>query len=465
MYAGNPYAAAPYAGTSGTPAPNILLRVGDHEFAINFDDVIDPDDPIHVLDGLNIKWNVDESDPWPAQPGPGECTIGFYTGDVDNLEDVDINTPFSVVLTDADGNVFGTFHGRVAQLDAQPIKRNAGLFTLYTVRGVGYTVDLNELPIIIDAEWPAESADDRFGRIVAAIAAAGGPTVEPPADCDSAAFEAYAAGTTTAGALLNDHLRQVAVPGDFGPERYLLVPVVVADELDHFECVRLIRTVDAALLPGTLDVVGGVLTLVFPDDEADGLVPAELVHLDSSWTRLKYRAVNRVTVTGNSVTAEASRPGVPVKLAMDTTLTDAAAAQRMAELYLPDPAENNGWVVDTLRLEAWRQPSTITPSWFPDHREDPASTSVYVMPIAVVGIAPEINLAGNQAYAGQLTSVSLTLAERKPMVDFSLRLQLPLGIGAEAASWEWLEDEHPTVTWEDVDPDLSWYEARLARRS
>lgn len=445
------------------PIYTITLKVGTHEFTITSDCTIDPDDPIQVLDGLTAGWEIPESGAWPAQPDPVEATIRLWTDDVANLADVNIGTPMSIVAVDQVGDVFLTAHGRVGEMTARPVRRPSGTFMLYTLPCVDYTVDYAELPIVITEEWPAESADDRFARIAAAITAAGGAPLDPPADTGSAAFKALAAGTTTAGALVADHLRQIAVDGTYGPERYLLTPVVVADELDHFECVLLERTVDAALLPGTFDVVDGLLTLVFPDDIADGLVDACDLDLETPWKRLKYRAANQVTVTADGYTAIVRRPGPPVKLELSSTLTDVDAIDRMAQLYLPDVDESNGWVADTFTLYAWRTPSAITPAWFPDHRADPASPAVYVMPIAVVGIPPELNLAGNIAYAGQLSRVQLTIADQKTRVEFALRRQLPLGIGDDAASWDWVGTEFPTITWDDVDPDMSWYEARLAR--
>lgn len=444
------------------PLYTVTLKVGAHEFTITSDDTFDEDDPIQVLDNLTIGWELDEAAAWPTQPDAPTCTVGFYTLDVAELADVEIGTLMSVVLTDPTGAVFGTFHGRVAEQTAVIVKRGDTLAVLYTLQGVGYTVDLDELPIITEA-WPAESGDDRFARIVAAIAAAGGPVVEPPADVDTAAFAAQNAITTNAGDLLGTHLAQVAIPGTYGPQRYIVVPVVVADELDHFECVLLDKTVDAALLPGTFDVVDGLFTLTFPDPAAAGLVDACNVDLSTPWKKLKYRAVNHVTVTGDAFTVQATRPGPPVRSNLSTTLTDLAAGERMAQLYLPDVDETNGWTPDRFRLYAHRAQACIVPSWFPDHRQDPASTAVYVMPIAILGIPPQVNLAGEIVYAGQLSAVQLTISRRKILVDFALRRQLPLGIGDDAASWDWVGTEFPTVTWDDVDPALSWYDARLAR--
>lgn len=435
------------------------ITIGDHVFVIQAGDEVTPG--LQVLDNLQISWATDESRPWPAQPGTVTCALGLWTNDVTDLSDVVIGTPIAVVLTDLVGEVFATFHGRVARMAAQP-RRNNGLGMLYSITGVDYTVDLTELSVTVD-DWPAETGAARFARIVSAIEAAGLSLDDTDLDPGDAAFEERAGGATTALELLESHLVQVAVDTDPGLQRYIVAPVVVAGLLDHFAIVRQDSIVDAALLPGVLDVIEGVFQLTFPDTTADGAVDACVIELAATWNRLKYRATNQVTVTGQTVSAYASRPGPPVRLNLQTTLTDQDAADRMAQLYLPDVDETNGWVADTFTVHAHRQPYSITPAWFPDHRDDPATTAVYVMPIAILGIPAAINLAGEDVYAGQLVKVALRIAKRRILVDFGLRRQLPASAGDDAVTWQWVKDNHPTVDWTDVDPALTWYDARLGR--
>ncbi len=435
------------------------ITIGDHSWIIQAGDEIEPG--IQVLDNLRIGWATDESRPWPAQPGTVTCDIGLWTTDVADLDDVVIGTPIAVVLTDVLDNVFATFHGRVAREAAQAKRKAAGM--LYALTGTDYTVDLAEQPITIAADWPAEAAEDRFDRIVAALAAVG-ITLDPPADFGTAAFDAFTAGTTTALELVESHLAQIAIESGYSLQRYVVAPVVVADVLDRFSCVLLEAVVDASLLPGTLVDNGGVLELAFPDMAADGVVDACAVDLGATWNRLKYRAATQVTVSG-PVTGTATRPGPPVRLNLQTTLTDQAAADAMAALYLPDVDESNGWVADTFRLNAHLVPVAITPAWFPDHRDDPANLAVYAMPLALVGIPANINLAGDlDVYAGQLVKVDLRIAKRRIYVDFSLRRQLPTSDGADALTWDALAADFPTLTWDDIDPSLTWYDLRLARR-
>lgn len=439
------------------------IVIGDHSWTIAHDDVIDPDDPIHVLDQLRIGWQLDESKPWPTQPAPVQALVRLLTTDVDELDDVTVGTPMSIVLVDDDDNLLATFHGRVSQDTATPLRRPSGLYMLYQVSGVDYTVDPAETPLALADPLPAADADDRFAVIVALAAAAGLAPITAPTDVDSAAFAEYRAATTNAAALLGSHLEQIAVDVGDGLQRPILVPVVVDDVLDHYETPLLARVVDASLLPATFAVEDGLLVLVFPDIFAEGVVDAHKTLLDTVWNRLKYRAANRVIVATDDFIVEASRPGPPVKLELTSTLTDEPAARRMAELYLPDVDETNGWVADPFTLLAYIDQSQIIPTWFPDHRADPAATTVYVQPIAVVGVAGNINLAGNQAYAGQLSQAQLTIAKGRIVVTFALRRQLPVGVGDDAASWAWAQTEFPTVAWEDIDPGLSWYEARLGK--
>jgi hypothetical protein len=451
-------------GTTETPpGPEgeyvVTLKVGSHEWTISYDDVLDPDDPVQVLDQLKIGWELNESDPWPAQPRGATCEIGFYATNVDELDaDLAVGTPMSAVLEDGDGNEFATFHGRVTEPRATPIKRRAGLRMLYGLRGDDYTADLYEEPVTITG-WPAEDADARMDRIVD-LAATVGITLEAPADTGTAAFEELSEGTYTIGSLVEDHLRQIVVEG---PARYVVAPVIVDDLLDHFECVLMDTTADASALPGTFAIVGGLLTLVFPDTEATGVVDAGDVNLDTTWTRLKFRAINRVKVAGSTVTAEAARGGPPVRLDLTTTLTDQDTADLMAELYLPDTDEALGWVADEFLYYAHRHQEGLLPKWFPDHREDPPTTAAYVNPHLILRIPSNINLAGTKALAGQLSKASVELDSRKVLVRFALRRNLPLPTGEDAASWEWAQDTFPSVAWEDIDPGLSWFEARLGK--
>ena len=452
------------ADTDTPPGPEgeytVTLKVGSHSWTITHADVLDVDATVQVLDGLKISWQLNESDPWPAQPQGVTCSVGFYATHVDELDaDLAIGTPMSAVLEDGDGNVFATFHGRVTQPQARPIRRKAGLRMLYQLTGDDYTADLYEEPVTILEAWPAESADDRMARIVA-LAATVGITLEPPADTGSAAFEELTAGTTTIGELVADHLRQIVIDG---PKRYIVTPVVVDDLLDHFECVLLETTVDAAVLPGTWAIVDGLLTLVFPDTEADGVVDAGDVDLDTSWTRLKFRAINRVKVAGQTVTAEASRGGPPVRLELGTTLTDQDTADLMADLYLPDTDEAFAWVADEFLYYAHRHQEGLLPPWFPDHRDDPPDLTAYVNPLVILRIASNINLAGSTALAGQLSKATVELNRRKILVRFALRRNLPQATGVDSASYQWVYDNFPAVTYADVDPEISYYEARLAR--
>lgn len=442
-----------------------VIELGDHSWTIVSGEC--EDEEVVVLDGLRIAWNVDESKPWPAQPNPVECSLSVWVEDVADFADVGIGTPLSVVLTDVADNVFGTFHGRISSEGSVARNRGpAGLGMLYSLSAVDYTVDLAETPVTITAEWPAEDADTRVARVFTAIAGAGLTMGSPPSGFGSAAFEALSAGTTTAAALLEDHLSQLAVDSGNGLTRYIMVPVApdAFGGLKYFEAVLLDRTVDAALLPGTLDVVDGVLVLTFPDLDADGVVDACAVDLNVPWTRLKFRAVNVVTVAGGTVTASAAHGGPPVRLTLGTTLTDQTAAERMAALYLPDLDEANGWVANTFRLYAHREPGAIVPAWFPDHRTDPPDTDVYVMPLALVGIPPNINLSSDlDAYSGQLVRSELLIERKKLNVDFGLRRQIPGSVGADALTWDDVASLWPSLTWDDVDPALSWYDARLGK--
>jgi hypothetical protein len=453
-------------GDTDLPAPpegsyTVTLKVGAHEWIITHEDVLDIDAEVHVLDGLRLGWELNESDPWPSQPEPATIDVGFYATNVEELDvDLAIGTPMYAILEDGDGNVFATFHGRVTESRATPIKRKAGLRMLYQIKGDDYTVDLDEATVTITADWPAEAALDRMYRIDQVGRSAGISMVLPGA-FGAGQFELLTAGTYTMRQLIAETLRQMILPG---PVRYIVAPVVDVDGLlDHFEFVLLENEVDASALPGTFAIIDGLWTIVFPDTEATGVVDAGDVNLNTTWTRLKYRAVNRVKVTGSSIIAEAIRPGPPVRLDLQTTLTDQATADLMAELYLPDTDEALGWVADEFLFYAHRHQEGLLPLWFPDHREDPPVTDAYVNPLVLLRIPQNINLAGTTALAGQRSKASLEIRERRVEVRFALRRQLPTSAGVDLVTYQWVQDNFPTVTYADVDPGLSYYEARLGR--
>jgi hypothetical protein len=451
--------------TDAPPPPEgsytVTLKVGAHEWIITHEDVLDIDAEVHVLDGLKLGWELNESDPWPSQPEPATIDVGFYATNVEELDvDLAIGTPMYAILEDGDGNVFATFHGRVTESRATPIKRKAGLRMLYQIKGDDYTVDLDEATVTITADWPAEAALDRMYRIDQ-IGRSAGISMVLPGAFGAGQFELLAAGTYTMRQLIAETLRQMILAG---PVRYIVAPVVDVDGLlDHFEFVLLENEVDASALPGTFAIIDGLWTIVFPDTEATGVVDVGDVNLNTTWTRLKYRAVNRVKVTGSSITAEAIRPGPPVRLDLQTTLTDQATADLMAELYLPDTDEALGWVADEFLFYAHRHQEGLLPLWFPDHREDPPVTDAYVNPLVLLRIPENINLAGTTALAGQRSKASLEIRERRVEVKFALRRQLPTSAGVDLVTYQWVQDNFPTVTYADVDPGLSYYEARLGK--
>lgn len=448
------------------------VSIGDHDFTVSSLDDFDADLGLQVLDGLKIWWGFSEAAPQPAQPNPVQVALRFWALDTDQLADVELGTPFSFTLTNLDGDLVARFDGRVAQMLASPLRRaNKPPALLYSISGVDYTVDLKETPIT-GYVWPEENAGYRWPRIVEAAAAAG-VTIVPPPYGTLANYAAVTVNNTNLGAILDEHLATLTFQNNqySKPQRYIVVPVVVDGTLDRFECALQTDTVDSALLPGTFDVVDDLFTLVFPDDDADGMIPAGLaagVELASTWTKLKYRAVNDVTVTSGTLVGHAARDldKPRVRLSLTSNITHRGSLALAALLYLPQGDVGSSWAPDPLRLHASRKPAVLLPSWFPDHTEDPANTDVYAFPFVVDGIAESINLAGRLGvYAGELASVALTVAKAKFIVDFALRRQLPLNAGADAASCEWVLDTFPTITPADVDPDLTCYEARLARRT
>jgi hypothetical protein len=202
-------------------------------------------------------------------------------------------------------------------------------------------------------------------------------------------------------------------------------------------------------------------------------------------------------VTRNTNTiGEWSGPGA------DTPSNAAAIAnwQRLGGMMIPPPQNPAGWGPDTFRWLLYKDPIGLErfPIIFPRHdaTNQPTPrvlrTACYVRPIVVVDIPPEWNAA--DAYrdwiGGQLASVTLTIENGSPVVDFQLVPTLPeaanpatgannwnSGTGtwnARTGVWNDLIPGRPAFRWSDtalvgrVWNDLhpqSWNMYRLARGS
>lgn len=124
------------------------------------------DDGGRVLDGLTASW---DSDPlwFPSQPDPSTLRMSLWEPNPSNGPRVFQGQEISVIVHGHDADTskpaFLSWHGRMSDVEASPF----GDGIAYDMTCVDHRAALSEQRIG-DEPWPAESAGDRFTRIVAA---------------------------------------------------------------------------------------------------------------------------------------------------------------------------------------------------------------------------------------------------------------------------------------------------------
>lgn len=478
-------------------------------YVVKSTDPLDDTDPSQVLDSLRVGWAFPSGQPWPSQPDPVTLTVGLLAKTASDFAWVTEGTPIALdVYDDPDaGDVWLTFRGRVGVPTATPVRRPSGPRTVFTLPCLDYTIDLRETVAAFSAR-PGEEAPDRVIAMQSDVrAAAGGLAIfpDPPAllsldygfapAMDTAKFEATAARTTDVMSAFEDVARQENAVGNLVAKprfrRWYVRPMVgVPGYAYPFKWVWYSSDIDAVDLPGVLEVDAGILGLVIPETmdalPTRGRVAGSQVPFDSvGWRSGKSRAVSVVTVTGNDWAAQVSYPSFarPVKLELSSTLDDydrvspllwggdfAAnmdwAGGRMGVMYLPDEGTSAQWEIQEFRYLASSHLGTIR-EFFPDHTADPDDSAWPIGPVVITDVPDELNLNGPTGlYAGQLVGASVVIERRRCDVTISLRRNLPAPKPAQAKSVtpDYIEATFPTIDVDHVDPDLTVYDLRLARR-
>jgi hypothetical protein len=226
----------------------------------------------------------------------------------------------------------------------------------------------------------------------------------------------------------------------------------------------------AAPLPGTFGHYfpdpQGYGVAVDPDDRAAGVIDACVVEFDSSWSALQSATADRASVTWVGATSvdptvarrslgrvvvETSPPAghTPTTTTRETQifslyptppdhgshLAAVANADRLGNMMIPPPQNPAGWSPDGFRWLLYKDDVGLAnfPVIFPRHNAtgQPVPkvlrTACYVRPIVVAGIPGMWNAAdGTRDWvAGQLSSVTLTIADGRPVIDFELAPSLP----------------------------------------
>jgi hypothetical protein len=209
-----------------------------------------------------------------------------------------------------------------------------------------------------------------------------------------------------------------------------------------------------------------------------------------SLTRVEWDAPTPKVATRKTAILGTTDPG-----AVDAAV---ANAYRLAELATLPPQTRTGWSPESFRwlLYADRAGLEGFPLIFPALFVDPDTegtrslrTAAYVRPLVVAGIPDEWDPIGSAV--GQASAVTLTIADGRPVVDFTLSPTLPVPGNPETTVPLWdavpgTWDEQPGVwddlrggyvifrwddpalapaTWDTLEPTQTWYQYRLARGS
>jgi hypothetical protein len=250
-----------------------------------------------------------------------------------------------------------------------------------------------------------------------------------------------------------------------------------------------------------------------PDDRDAGVIDACVVEFDSQWAALQGAVVNRAAVVWLAASnvdpavdgadrftlvtyteenpAAAGQPTVTstretqvfcltqAPVAHPSYVAGLANANRLGAMMVPPPQNPGGWAPDAFHWLLWKDPAGLAnfPAIFPRHdateKPTPAvlRTACYVRPIVIAGIPGMWNAADatRDWIGGQLTTVTLTIADGRPVVDFELAPTLPEPGNPATGTNSWNTAtgtwNAQTGTWDDKPPGrvaFRWSDAALA---
>lgn len=428
---------------------------------------IDKGDPAAPgpLDGLRIGWRYPSTDVYPTQPEPVTATIRLLVEDIaDIVSTIDEGSP---VIIEISGSVHASFVGRVAELQAVPVKRLVAgveqLVMLVTFRCVDYTVD-RAADQVGGTVWPAEDSADRLARIVTE---AGMTTTVLPTG-DPVPVAEREAKPDNAKNVIEHYLKQwpivnVSLPE---PHRAILAP-------DGETIVEIPAHTTGGRFPARLAADGTMVIDAIPPAGATltpWVWPARQILFDATWSRLKQNGVTAVAVTGDEVGIVLDDSGaVPrVTATVDSVdLVDVDDAELLAHMYRSNVDDNGAWVADGFTFLAYRDGSPLaetSPILATDNAAD-----VLTGTVTIYGIPPTQNPAhpGADWYTGTLSAAELSITRGRPYLTFTLRPDIPRPPDDDpiALTWDDLKAApYVGLAWDDLDPNITWADARLLRR-
>jgi hypothetical protein len=407
----------------------------------DFEPVYLPDeDEIGLLaDPLTITRSLPQSDLFPLQPDPATATFAVVTPTAADLDTLALGSPVAITYWSpyiAFTPPTEAFYGRVADVQVTPGEYLVGhdeagdpiiWNALHQVTCVDYLADIAEDQITWGQDYLSLGGDNMLTEdLVAEVwdQLGMGDLVYEEYDGETpwntGPYVGVPNNTTDTGgaAFLEQLLAQWALDDDLTtPARYVL-----DQNIDAF------TGLPDADQPYILRVAGKNLPATADDyldpPDPDNLTVVDADHVDlgaTTYTLRKYDGVTRVIAYPAEdsdlprMDAEhGSSPHVTIKFAstivQGPALIGAAIGHlaRIATLYLPADVARNRYAADAF---TWRLHAAPEGSFLP----------ALGAPVAVDGIDAAWTPSGLTWFTGRLTGYTLTIATKRPVLEFTLR--------------------------------------------
>lgn len=402
-----------------------------------------------VLAGLKVSTNISTDHPVQGTPGPWDASFGIIVDDLAELSAITIGSRVSILaLADAPGALMPypadeatyrpplvQFLGSVAELSAAPTTKGR---TVVTVMCTDRLVDLANVTVGT-SDYPAETLANRFERIWA----------EGPGDPLTGAY-ALPTGDTLYGTM------PVRAPA--AASALELLQFTLANQVDHT-----LPLAHFLMLNPSYDGVTGTfgteldparpftlhyawkepimgnhqtpsnLPFVFVDGPdgwtvevdvrlSEQVIPADLVELDTTFSKTKATQVDSVTVTSQegSWWNQYWTPAVPIEWRFDGEQTNLATIADVAVYALP-PRGADQWGNDKITI--LDLPPEFPLTWFSHWYA--ANAYGLRTPIVIDGVVPEQNPASRPWIVGMFANAEIVFEDGGWFIELEMRADLP----------------------------------------
>jgi hypothetical protein len=452
----------------------IRVTVGPYSFVQEDDDAPDPDygSPF-VVDGLTVSNQLGDDQLWPMQ-GTGSASFSVFGPTFDDVSAIVRGALVVITWTTPRTNpAFRlTFEGRVTDARVRP--HLLGVVVEVTAIDA-FTFDWDV--VVGDSPWPEEDIEDRLNRIAALLGTTitynYNPAVPGAAAATRPIVRARDVDAQPALGIVRSLLESWVLDYtalDSGLANMYLEPVIVGGVVTSWEAKVRFASFDAGTggmfeLPGmfgdtTAEGAPGY-GVTIPDhgtDRSDTAISTDYVDLSgTAFTQRKGTRPNRTYVQYWAGAVEASKsasngltPPLSVRFTTDLIgTTGPTCAQRMADLYLPEPVGSD-WYADTLHYRLYAD-------------DDPNRTIPRLGDLlAIAPIQDRHNPLDRPWYAGIVTQSVFLISKFEPVVELTITPQVRAvsHLGTGQLTWD---DLPAGVTWDDLNTRDTWDDYQLLR--